>query len=199
MSNVLDFESPGVLNRELMTAWDPLEIMKDCHEADSIYSYDLPQGNTLIEKMMHADLMAYLPDDLMVKIDRASMAVGLECRAPFLDVNLVKYALNLSSNKKFPNLQPKGLLKNLLECYVPRELFDRPKQGFGLPLAEWIRGPLRSWVEDMLAPAMLSKHNYFNANVIQLCLKEHMNGSRNWEQKIWIVLMFQMWFESQSI
>ena len=165
-------------------------------ENDSVFCRKLPFASSVIEQMMIADTCCYLPDDLLVKVDRAAMSCSLESRSPFLDHRVVEYAWRLNLEQKTKGMEGKIMLKKLLEKYVPRSLFDRPKQGFGLPVDGWLHGPLRGWAEDMLSPDALGRHGFFDVSIIRKRWKEHLSGSRNWQQHLWTVLMFQAWAES---
>ena len=150
-----------------------------------------------VSRMMYADQLTYLPDDILVKVDRAAMAVSLETRAPFLDHRVVEYALRVPLRHKIRGNTGKQIVKDLLYRYVPRELVDRPKMGFGIPLDRWLRGPLRGWAEDMLAPDRLRADGFFDVDVVQRRMREHQAGTRNWQYALWCVLMFQAWLAAE--
>lgn len=195
IAEVLASADASALHRGLITLWEPSQVMPTARENESIFSQELPPAPTLVEQMMLADTLCYLPDDLLVKVDRAAMAYSLECRAPFLDHRVVQYAWGLSLNQKAPLAEGKGLLKQVLERYVPRPLFDRPKQGFGLPVDGWLQGPLRDWAETLLAPEALRRAGVLNVDLIRRRWHEHLSGERNWQQHLWTVLMLQAWLE----
>ena len=150
--------------------------------------------------MMHADAVTYLPDDILAKVDRAGMAVSLESRIPFLDPEVTAFAARVSPSLKFaPNRLGGGgkdLLKQLLYRYVPRELVDRPKAGFAIPLGTWLRGPLRDWAEELLSPAALGASGLFDTPVIRTRWQRHLDGKEEATQPLWSVLMFQAWHEA---
>ena len=153
--------------------------------------------NSFQERMMFLDSMTYLPDDILVKVDRASMGVSLETRAPFLDHRVVELAARIPIEQKINNGKGKQILRKILYQYVPRELIERPKQGFGIPLGDWLRGPLKDWAEDMLNQDKLENEGFFSPSIVRKTWREHLKGKRNWEHKIWNLLMFQSWLDSQ--
>ena len=148
--------------------------------------------------MMFLDMTSYLPDDILVKIDRASMGVSLETRVPFLDHQLVEFALKLPLNFKIKNGQGKWLLRQVLYKYVPKELIERPKMGFGVPIDVWLRGPLKDWAENLLNENRLKKEGFFDPAPIQKKWQEHLSGKKNWQYHLWDVIMFQDWLENQK-
>lgn len=144
-------------------------------------------------RMMYCDAVSYLADDIMCKVDRASMAVSLETRAPFLDHRVAEVAARIPSRLKITGSQRKRILKRVLFAHVPEPLFDRPKQGFGLPVGEWLRGPLRAWAEDLLSPRTVAEEGYFDAGITQRRWIAHVRGERDAAGGLWSILMFQAW------
>jgi asparagine synthase (glutamine-hydrolysing) len=150
------------------------------------------------QRMMFLDQISYLPDDILVKVDRASMAVSLEARAPFLDYRVAELAWRLPLPAHLENGQGKRLTRRILDKYVPRHLIERPKMGFGVPLESWLRGPLRDWAQALLEPRRLRQEGYLAADIISQRWQEHLSGRRAWHYYLWDVLMFQLWLERTS-
>jgi len=150
-----------------------------------------------VERMMALDAVAYLPDDILCKVDRAGMGVSLEGRVPFLDHRLFEFAWQLPLNYKLRDGQTKWPLRQVLYRHVPKELIERPKMGFGIPLHDWLRGPLKGWVEELIDAGRLEKEGYFYSAPVRAMWAEHLSGKRNWAHHLWSVLMFQAWLEQQ--
>jgi asparagine synthase (glutamine-hydrolysing) len=147
------------------------------------------------EEMMLLDTLTYLPDDILVKVDRAAMACSLETRVPFLDVEIVEYCANMHHSFKIRNGEGKWALRQLLGRRLPLNAFQRPKAGFGVPLASWLRGPLREWADSLLCPSRLKSHGFFDEQTITSMWLEHSKNQRDWHYYLWDVLMFEAWHD----
>ena len=152
-----------------------------------------PHWRDAVAGMAITDQLSYLPDDILVKVDRASMAHSLETRAPFLDHRLVEWAWRLPLRQKIRGGQTKWLLRQVLYRHVPAALIERPKQGFAVPLAAWLRGPLRDWAEALLEPARLRAEGYLAPAPIGAAWAQHLSGRHDRAHELWNVLMFQAW------
>src|SRR5262249_49351813 len=155
-----------------------------------------PDG-TSAEQMMALDLVSYLPDDILVKLDRATMHVSLEGRVPLLDHRVVELATTLPLRDKIRDGRTKWLLRRVLARPVPDRMFTRPKAGFGVPIGAWLRGPLREWAGELLAPDRLRREGYFEPGPVCAAWDEHRHGRRDREYELWDVLMFQAWLEGR--
>jgi asparagine synthase (glutamine-hydrolysing) len=144
-------------------------------------------------RMMYADAISYMPDDILAKVDRASMAVSLETRVPFLDHHVAAAAARVPMDQKIAGSTTKRILRTILYRHAPREMFERPKAGFAIPVGEWMRGPLRDWAEDLLDPARMRQEGYLDADPIQRRWQAHLSGQAEATQALWPVLMFQAW------
>lgn len=144
---------------------------------------------------MLVDLSTYLPDDILTKVDRASMAHSLEARVPLLDHRFVELALRLPLSSKFRGLRGKRLLRKLLARHLPSRLFERPKMGFGVPLGRWFRTELRDLLLDYTSPERVKREGFFAPGLIRTMVREHLEGRRDHQYSLWVLLMFQMWLE----
>lgn len=150
-----------------------------------------------ITRMMALDFVSYLPDDILVKVDRAAMGVSLETRVPFLDHRLIEFAWTIPLSMKLHAGQSKWLLRQLLERYIPRHLIERPKMGFAIPLHDWLRGPLQDWVETLLDARRLQSEGVFDVQAVRSMWQQHLQGNGNFAALLWNILMFQAWWEIQ--
>ncbi len=197
MAGVMAARGAGDIYPRLLEVWPAQDgvVMgqSPCTDNDSYINPDL----SLSEQMMMADLMSYRPDDLMVKMDRASMAVALEARAPLMDYELCEYSWRLPMEYKIRGIEGKWLLRRILEQYVPRDLIDRPKTGFGVPIQDWLKGPLKSWGDDLLSEDRLKKQNILNVSLVAGRWKDFQDGKTGHANTsdIWTALMFQSWHD----
>ncbi|MBV8915062.1 MAG: hypothetical protein JOZ05_18730, partial [Acetobacteraceae bacterium] len=152
----------------------------------------------LPSRLMYRDMARYLPGDILVKLDRASMAVSLEGRCPLLDHRVIEFAWRVSPQLKLREGRGKWLLRQVLRRYVPDSLIDRPKHGFDVPIGAWLRGPLRGWAEDLLDGRDVREHGLLEQARVQACWRDHLSGARDRAGELWSVLMFQGWLQAQS-
>jgi asparagine synthase (glutamine-hydrolysing) len=200
-AGVLDVDSPAALYHRLISHWHcPAEMVLGSKEPSTqlqtLWSASDHLGE--IERMMALDLVTYLPDDNLVKVDRAAMGNSLEARVPMLDHRVVEFAWSLPQAYKLRGGVTKWVLREVLYRHVPRELIERPKMGFGVPIDSWLRGPLRDWAEALLAESRLRAEGFFDPTPIRHKWTEHLSGQRNWQYHLWDVLMFQAWLEEQK-
>jgi len=201
LANVIAAENPNAMYRNLVSHWsNPDLIVLGSKEPKTLLSDPsiLPNLFDIEQRMMFLDTITYLSDDILTKVDRAAMSVSLETRVPMLDHRVVEFAWRLPLSMKIKNGQGKWILRQLLQKYVPKELYDRPKMGFGVPVDSWLRGPLRDWAESLLEASRLSEEGFFNPLVVRKKWDEHISGKRDWQHHLWDVLMFQAWLEKNK-
>ena len=199
---VLEAGSPQALYRQVVSLWkEPDQVVLNGHEPTTALNDTAQWANVPDFKhwMMYLDLITYLPDDILVKLDRASMGVSLESRVPYLDDRrVIEFAWRTPPNMKVRDGQSKWLLRQVLYQYVPPRLIERPKMGFAIPIDTWLRGPLRNWAEQYLQEDRLRKEGFFNPEPIRQKWEDHLSGRHNWQYPLWGILMFQTWLEAQG-
>ena len=180
-----------------LSQWShPSEIvLGGCERPTGMSCKHVPAALGTVDRMMYRDMISYLPDDILVKMDRASMAFSLELRAPLLDYHFIELAWRMPRALCFAEGQGKPALRKLLSSRLPEKFINLPKRGFGVPINAWLRGPLRSWADDMLSPARLHRDGIFAPRPIEARWKEHLSGSRDWGPQLWTILMFNAWHD----
>jgi len=200
-ANVLKAKSLYNLYYMLCSHWqNPTDVVINSKEPGTLlteFKAELTGLNSQ-QQMMARDLTTYLPDDILVKVDRAAMASSLETRVPFLDHKLIEYVWKIPHSLKFRNGQGKWILRQILNQYVPENLSERPKMGFGVPIDAWLRGPLRDWAENLLNERKLQQEGFFNQKLIRDKWAEHLSGNKNWQSDLWDILMFQAWNDARK-
>jgi len=199
LAPLLGLAGESALYRALVSQWpEPGRLVPGGHEPqgllwDPTLAAEVPE---LVERMQLLDLLTYLPDDILTKVDRASMAVALEARVPLLDHRVVEFAFRLPAHFKRRHGQGKWLLRQVLYRHLPPALIERPKMGFAVPLAEWLRGPLRDWAETLLDPGRLAQAGLIDPAPVRQLWQEHLSGRRNHQYQLWPVLMLELWRET---
>ncbi len=199
LGELLPVTSRELLYKNLISKWKlPDRVVLNAKEPETIFTIPVmwPEAElSYPEWMMYIDQMSYLPGNNLVKVDRASMAASLETRVPLLDHRVIEYAWQLPLSYKINGDQKKWILKKLLEQYIPKELTDRPKKGFGVPVEQWLRGPLKDWAGDLLSETRIKREGYFDFMAINKRWTEHIKEERNWDNSLWGVLMFHAWLD----
>jgi len=197
LARAMTSQDPDWLYYEVVAQWnDVVEGARDLPVGITTPA-SWPRIDDYTERMMYFDQISYLPDDILVKVDRASMAVSLEAREPLLDHRLIEFAWRLPLHMKLRDGKGKWILKKLLSRYVPQQLIERPKMGFGIPIDHWLRGSLRDWAESLLAERRLSEEGFFDVAKIRRKWTDHLAGAGEWQQYVWTVLMFQAWLDAR--
>jgi asparagine synthase (glutamine-hydrolysing) len=192
-------DDPAGVYRSLTSHWeDSATLVLGATGGSDLELLDGTRLPGLTRTMMFQDLVTYLPDDILVKLDRATMAVSLEGRVPYLDHRVVEFAWRLPLEMRVRNGEGKWLLRRVLDRYVPRTLVDRPKMGFGVPIGSWLRGPLRDWAESLLDTRLLREQGYLDPSPIRTAWRDHLSGRWNRQYELWDVLMFQAWLSARE-
>lgn len=197
LATVLKLANSDEVYLRLISHWSPEQVAPSIPELKELLWDDTARKDFpgLLDRMQFLDLVTYLPDDILTKVDRTSMAVALEARVPLIDHRVVEWAWRLPQTAKIRAGVSKWLLRQVLYRHVPRELVERPKMGFGVPLGEWLRGPLRDWAESLLSETRLRATDFLDDKLIRRYWNEHLSGQRNWQYLLWDVLMFEAWRE----
>ena len=200
MAGFLEARAPEQVYGFLVSHWHEPEdiVIRGTEPATRVNTPSSWLKAELEHRMMYLDAVSYLPDDILVKVDRAAMGVSLETRVPLLDHRLVEFAWQLPLQMKIHGGQGKRVLRQVLYKYVPRELVERPKMGFGVPVDVWLRGPLRDWAEHLLDEKRLREEGWFHPEPVRRKWNEHLSGQRNWQYHLWDILIFQAWMEMQQ-
>ncbi len=196
---LLGAENPCAFHERLGSFWHMSNPVLGSMEYPAVTHADVWESKwEMTESMMLADTLNYLPDDILVKVDRAAMGVSLEARAPFLDHRLFEFVWSLPLSFRVQRSGGKRVLRNILDRYVPRRLIERPKSGFALPVHDWLRGPLKDWCEGLLDESRLRNEGFFDPAMVRNAWDEHLSGRRNRQYDLWSILMFQAWKEAQN-
>jgi asparagine synthase (glutamine-hydrolysing) len=201
LGNCLKHKQPLDLYAQMMSfSPDPASIVLNSNEPETILTHPPAWLKELdfTSQMMYVDSISYLPDDVLAKVDRAAMGVSLESRVPFLDRRVVEFAWKLPMSMKIRDGKGKWLLRQVLYQYVPRELIDRPKMGFGVPIDLWLRDELRDWAEALLAPDRLEREGFFDVRAVRQQWAEHLSGKFDRCYSLWNILMFQAWLDQRG-
>lgn len=194
LANILKSPDGRALYQQLVSqCHESCQLVNGTAEATSLPFNEASKIDNFIEKMQFIDTITYLPDDILTKVDRASMAVSLEARVPLLDHRLVEFSWTLPMSYKIRGGTTKWILREILNQYIPKKLTHRPKMGFGIPVGKWLLTDLRPWAEDLLDPQRMREEGYFNVALVQQRWQEHISGTRNWHSYLWPILMFQSW------
>src|SRR5690606_32789207 len=194
LAQVISADHAGQFYQQFVSYWkDSSEVVVGAQIPSTLF--DLESDAGVFDRMTLLDTLTYLPDDILVKVDRAAMAVGLETRVPMIDHRVFEFARRLPLDYKVRDGQGKWLLRQLLYRHVPQAMVDRPKKGFSIPLAPWLRGPLKDWGAALLDPVRLRREGVFHAEPIVRKWHEHQSGKHDWSTHLWSILMTQAWLE----
>ena len=201
LKNLLADPSPAELLKNLSQVFNDKDIRRLFREPVSELetahsSNEMKEGYAdPLAYMMAVDYQTYMVDDILQKVDRATMSVSLEGREPFLDQDIIEWAAQLPSSYKYYNGQKKYILRQIVHKYLPREIMERPKMGFGIPMEQWLTSELRPLVEEHLSEEALNRHGLFNVAEVRKLVAEFLNGRKEKHLKVWYLLMFQMWYK----
>ncbi|MEQ8345580.1 MAG: asparagine synthase (glutamine-hydrolyzing) [Sneathiellaceae bacterium] len=193
LARIMGFSGGDDLYERLIRVWPEPPLLPGLQQDPLAAGPAAADLDDLTERMMLRDTGHYLPDDILAKVDRASMSVGLEARVPLLDHNVVAAAWSLPARFRIRGGSAKWVLRQVLARHVPPALTERPKMGFAVPIEHWLRGPLRDWAEDLLSPQSLAAGGMIDVDLVRARLAEHQSGRRNWQYQLWGVLMFEAW------
>ncbi|TSE29270.1 asparagine synthase (glutamine-hydrolyzing) [Tepidimonas taiwanensis] len=200
LARILLSNAPEAVYHALVSHWTERDgLVLGAQEPPTVLTQPetWPTVDDFRHRMMALDAVSYLPDDILVKVDRAAMGVSLETRVPLLDHRVVEFAWRLPLSMKIREGQGKWLLRQVLYKYVPKELIERPKMGFGVPIDDWLRGPLREWAEDLLDERRLREEGFIDPAPVRQKWREHLSGQRNWQYHLWDVLMWEAWWRGE--
>ena len=201
-SNVQDVQfQANEYYRSILSHWhNPNELVLSSSELHGpLFDKNLDnEFNSILDRMQYLDSVMYMPDDILTKVDRASMWHALEVRVPLLDHRVVEASWNLPQNFKIRDGETKWVLRQILDRHVPRELFDRPKMGFGIPIADWLRGPLKDWADGLLNKETLIAQGIFNADILRERWEAHMRAEQDWAYPLWTALMALSWLQENK-
>jgi len=194
-------QNPQLFYRNIISHWlNPEEVVKGSNEPSTAFNHStsFPDNGGYVDWMMSVDAQVYMADDILVKVDRAAMYNSLETRVPLLDHRVIEFAWQLPTTLKIRDGVGKWPLREILYKRVPKSMIERPKKGFSVPLASWLRGPLRDWAEHLISYHRLEDEGYFNAAAVRSCWSQHIQGKADYSRKLWSILMFQSWLEKQK-
>ncbi len=200
ISDLIKYDTLYEVYLSLISSWaSPQEIIlnNNINKETEDFETNNIELNDIHHQIMCMDTLNYLPNDILVKIDRAAMASSLETRLPLLDHRVIEFAWKTPLNMKLKDNRSKWLLRQVLKRYLPENLIEGPKKGFSVPIAQWLRGPLKNWADDLLDEKLIFSQNYFSAKPIKIKWEEHLSGKQDWSRQIWTILMFQSWLQKR--